>query len=234
MTYSSVKEAIFLTRPNRFEAIAEIDGRTCRVHVKNTGRCKELLVPGARVYLEDFSSRMGQRKLAYDLVAVQKGQLLINMDSQAPNKAVLQALKAGAIRIEGMSALSLIRPECVYKDSRFDFYLEDSDGKKAYLEVKGVTLENDETASFPDAPTARGLKHLHELLEAREEGYAAAMLFVIQMKGPKAFRPNRANDPAFADALERAQDSGVELMCYDCIVRPDSMVLDQKVPIGLR
>ena len=153
MKYEKIVPARFISRPNRFVAIVNHNGNEISVHVKNTGRCRELLVPDSVVYLEDFSYRQGKRKLLYDLIAVRKGDLLINMDSQAPNKVVREALENGSIKLSGMSELTIIRPEKVYGDSRFDFYIEDKNGEKGFVEVKGVTLESDGIASFPDAPT---------------------------------------------------------------------------------
>ena len=183
MRYDKIISAKFISRPNRFIAIVNLNGEEVSVHVKNTGRCRELLVPDTTVYLEDFSYRMGKRKLFYDLVAVEKDSLLINMDSQAPNKVAFEALKNGKIQLLGMSDLNIIRSETVYGDSRFDFYVEDVNGEKGFVEVKGVTLENDGAASFPDAPTERGIKHVYELIKAAENDYHAYILFVIQMQG---------------------------------------------------
>lgn len=225
MTYQTVLPGVFLSRPNRFIAHVEIAGEVCVCHVKNTGRCRELLTPGAKVYVEESGNPA--RKTKYDLIAVEKGKLLINMDSQSPNKA------AGEFLPKLLPDLTLLRPETVHGDSRFDFYAETGAGEKWFIEVKGVTLEENGVARFPDAPTQRGAKHLHGLCRCVEEGYRAAALFVIQMKGATRFEPNEATDPAFAAALRQASERGVKLLAYDCLVAPDSMVIDQPVEIRL-
>ena len=227
MKYGTVVPGRFLARPNRFIAHVELEGGTQICHVKNTGRCRELLVPGARVYLEDFGPDT-RRKTRYDLIAVEKGDLLINMDSQAPNKAVGEFLRAGGL----WEAPTLVRPETKWGNSRFDFYLEQGD-RKAFLEVKGVTLEEKGLALFPDAPTLRGVKHLEELAAAAKAGYEAYALFLIQMKGVRTFRPNWALHPQFGQALADAAAAGVTALAYDCRVTPDSMVLDAPVPLDL-
>ena len=223
MRYKSTVGAVFLERPNRFIARVELQGGTETVHVKNTGRCRELLVPGARVILVPGDNPA--RKTRYDLVAVYKGDMLINMDSQAPNAAageLLQRLFPGCA----------LYPERNYVNSRFDFYLEQGD-RRIFAEVKGVTLERDGTAMFPDAPTERGRKHLAELADAAEAGYEAYVLFLVQMKGSRRFVPNRETDPGFAEALRKAADRGVKILCYDCQVTEDSMTADAPVPIEI-
>lgn len=233
MRYSSVVQGRFLERPNRFVALVEVDGAVQRCHVKNTGRCRELLLPGVPVWLQRHSDPA--RKTAYSLIAVQKGPLLINMDSQAPNQAVKEWLCApGAPAADGWPPQGLvgIRPEYRHGDSRFDFYLQ-GEGRSIFLEVKGVTLERDGWALFPDAPTERGCKHLRELIACRAAGYEAALLFVVQMKGPRRFAPNRETHPAFADLLRQAEAAGVQLLARDCLVTPDSMTLDRPVEILL-
>lgn len=225
MTYQTVLPGVFLSRPNRFIAYVEIAGEVCVCHVKNTGRCRELLTPGAKVYVEESGNPA--RKTKYDLIAVEKGKLLINMDSQSPNKA------AGEFLPKLLPDLTLLRPETVHGDSRFDFYAETGSGEKWFIEVKGVTLEENGVARFPDAPTQRGAKHLHGLCRCVEEGYRAAALFVIQMKGVTRFEPNEATDPAFAAALRQASERGVKLLAYDCLVAPGSMVIDKPVEIRL-
>lgn len=232
MKYEKIVSARFLSRPNRFVAQVLLNGEEVSVHVKNTGRCRELLVPDTVVYLEDFIYRQGKRKLLYDLIAVRKGDLLINMDSQAPNKAAKEALENGSIKLPGMSELTIIRPEKVYGDSRFDFYIEDKNGEKGFIEVKGVTLENDGIASFPDAPTERGVKHLNELVKAAENGYHSYVLFVIQMSGMKLFTPNDATHMEFGDTLRYAAERGVHILAYECSVSPDSMEITNSVPLG--
>lgn len=224
MRYEKVEKARFLSRPNRFIAQVELFGREETVHVKNTGRCRELLTPGATVYLAESTNPA--RKTRYDLVAVEKGELLINMDSQSPNAAVKEALP------ERLPGLTLLRPETVFGGSRFDFYAERGD-ERWFIEVKGVTLEADSVALFPDAPTLRGEKHLRELIRAAEAGYRAMALFVVQMAGVRYFTPNSATDPAFARALMDAADAGVLVKAVDCLVTPDSMALRWEVPVRL-
>lgn len=231
MRYSKVEKAVFLSRPNRFVAQVERDGKIETVHVKNTGRCRELLLPGATVYLAKGEG--AKRKTEYDLVAVEKKRavgnpLLVNMDSQAPNRAVEKFLKSGKL----FSSCAIVRREVFFGSSRFDFYVEDGD-QRVFLEVKGVTLEEGGKASFPDAPTQRGVRHLEELVRAKEEGYEAYVLFVIQMKEIHSFSPNDKTHPAFGKALRYASQNGVTVLAYDCIVKPDEMVLDQPVLVIL-
>ena len=233
MKYEKIIPAKFISRPNRFVAQVKLDGKEISVHVKNTGRCRELLVPGATVYLEDYTFRQGKRKLLYDLVAVEKGDLLINMDSQAPNKAVKEALENGTIRIPEMEEPAVIRPETFYEQSRFDFYVKDINGAEGFAEVKGVTLENSGIASFPDAPTERGIKHLHELVKAQENGYSACVLFIIQMSGIRCFMPNDERHAAFGEALRYAASKGVKVMAYECDVTADTMKVTKPVPVKL-
>lgn len=229
MQYGKVLPGVFRARPNRFIAHVEIGGLLCVCHVKNTGRCKELLVPGAAVYVEESGNPA--RKTKYDLIAVKKGSLLINMDSQAPNKAAAEILPRLFPKV------TLLRPETVFGNSRFDFYSEsETDNgvpQRRFIEVKGVTLEENGAARFPDAPTERGAKHLRELCRCVEEGYRACVLFLIQMKGVKYFEPNSATDPEFAAALLHAAEKGVEIRALDCIVTPDSMTADKPVEIRL-
>ena len=224
MNYNSIKKGRFLNRPNRFTAQVEIDGEEHIVHVKNTGRCKELLVPGATVFLEKSSNPL--RKTQYDLIAVYKGKVLINMDSQAPNKAVGEWIKNGGL----LENPTIIKPETKYGDSRLDFYIE-NESEKMYAEVKGVTLEIDGTAKFPDAPTERGRKHLGELIKAKQNGYRSAVIFVIQMKGCGCFTPNTQRDPDFAKELKRAAENGVEIIAVDCIITPDSITIDERIKV---
>lgn len=239
MKYEKTVKAIFIERENRFIARVELeDGREVKVHVKNTGRCKELLVPGSTVYLEDFLGRMGTRKMQYSLIAVEKKRpghdpLLINMDSQAPNKVVQEALESGMLRLPGICGkLTEIRPEKSYGKSRFDFYVE-SERDRAFVEVKGVTLEEAGFARFPDAPTERGLKHINELIEAVEEGYKAYVIFVIQMKEMHAFGPNYETQPEFGETLIGAEKEGVRILAFDCRVSPNSLELDLPVKTDL-
>lgn len=224
MVYSKVVPGIFLSRPNRFIAHVLVDGTEEIVHVKNTGRCKELLLPGTTVYLY-CAPEGSNRKTKYDLIAVQKGNRLINMDSQAPNAVAEEWLRTTLPHAD-------IRREVTYGSSRFDFRIIEGE-KTTFLEVKGVTLEHDGIAMFPDAPTERGLKHLRELISCKEQGYEAAVLFVIKMKGIHAFRPNDFTHPAFGDALREARSAGVRIMAMDCIVTPDSLTIDSPVKIDL-
>lgn len=231
MKYQTIKKGVFVSRPNRFIAKVNIDSKEETVHVKNTGRCRELLVSGATVYLEYIDSP--HRKTQYDLIAVEKigknnQKLLINMDSQIPNFAVEEFLKKGNI----FSLNSLIKREVTYRDSRFDIYVEDAN-RKAFVEVKGVTLERDGIALFPDAPTARGIKHIKDLIAAKKEGYEAFIFFVIQMKGVHSFSPNAQMQPEFALALNEAAKTGIEILAYDCIVTKESIEIDKKVSVNL-
>ncbi len=227
MRYESVERGVFLNRPNRFVAEVEIAGRRETVHVKNTGRCRELLLPGCEVYLSRAESP--GRKTAWDLVAVRKGERLINMDSQAPNKAAEEWLCSGGFS----RAVTLLKPECRYGDSRFDFYGERKNAPPFFMEVKGVTLEENGAVFFPDAPTERGIKHVRELCRCRREGYGAYLLFVIQMEGTRFFSPNDKTHPAFGEALRKAAAEGVELIARECRVAPDSMEIAGPVEIRL-
>lgn len=222
MVYQKVVEGVFLSRPNRFIAYVEVNGTEEKCHVKNTGRCKELLAPGAVVYLE--VSDNPQRKTKFSLIAVRKGNLLINMDSQAPNKVVHEWIASGKF----LPGVTLIRPESNFRDSRFDFYVEAA-GEKHFVEVKGVTLEEHGEVSFPDAPTERGCKHLHELVLAQKEGFSSHVIFVVQMEEASCFRPNEQNDPAFADALRVAAKSGVDVKVLTCKVTPNSLKIDKTI-----
>ncbi len=213
MKYKKVSEGKFISRPNRFIANVNINGTPFVCHVKNTGRCRELLVPDATVFLEESDNP--NRKTKYDLIAVQKGDRLINMDSQAPNKVFGEWAK-------DYFKPDFIKPEVTYKGSRFDFYMEKGD-EKIFVEVKGVTLENDGVVSFPDAPTQRGIKHLLELADAIKNGYTAYVFFIVQMKNVKHFEPSLERHPEFCNALKFAKESGVHVMCLDCDVTPDSL-----------
>ena len=226
MKYERIVEAKFLNRPNRFIANCIVDGNEEVVHVKNTGRCKELLVPGALVYLQ--KSDNPDRKTKWDLIGVRKGERLINMDSQVPNKVVYEWLIEGNLFGKG----AYVRPETKYKNSRFDVYVE-YENRKAFIEVKGVTLEEDGVVRFPDAPSERAVKHVTELVSALEEGYEAYVLFVIQMEGVKYFTPNIKTHPAFADALRMAADKGVKVLAYDSVVTEDSIKLNNAVNVIL-
>lgn len=226
MQYQNVGPGRFLDRPNRFIAHVEIDGQVQTVHVKNTGRCRELLVPGATVYLEGSSDP--KRKTAWDLIAVEKGERLINMDSQAPNRVFGEWVREGNF----LSNVTLVRPEQRYGDSRFDFYIE-AEGGKHFVEVKGVTLEEDGIVRFPDAPTQRGVKHLEELIRARAQGYESWVCFVVQMSGVKWFEPNDGTHPQFGEALRRAARAGVHALALECSVERDSLTINGTVPVHL-
>ena len=228
MKYKSIKEAKFISRPNRFVAWVEVDGMEEKVHVKNTGRCRELLVKGTRVLLEESDNK--ERKTRYSLVAVYKGDMLVNMDSQIPNSAAFEAVAGG--KISEIGTPDYVKREVTFSKSRFDLYYE-KDGRKGFVEVKGVTLEREGVVLFPDAPTERGEKHIRELIKAKEEGYEANILFVIQMKGVRYFTPNAETDPDFAHALKDAYNAGVNIMAYDCIVKEDEMIIDEKIEVRI-
>lgn len=225
MKYGHMVAGRFLARPNRFIAHVQINGQTEICHVKNTGRCKELLSIGAEVWCEQAANP--NRKTKYDLITVKKGDRLINMDSQAPNIAAGEWLAAG-----GLGQVESIRPETFHGDSRYDFSFV-KDGKTCFLEVKGVTLENDGVCAFPDAPTDRGAKHLRGLTQAVKEGFGAYALFVIQMADVKYLHPNDATDPEFGKALREAAENGVQVMAVDCQVTEDTMVIGSFVEVRL-
>ncbi len=225
MQYKHIQKAEFQSRPNRFIALVKSEGDAIKVHVKNTGRCAELLIPGCTVYLE--MSENPSRKTPADLVAVEKNGVLINMDSAAPNAAAGEWLAAG-----GLGRLSQLRPEYKMGDSRFDFYAQRGE-EKLLIEVKGCTLEENGLALFPDAPTLRGLKHVKELTALAAQGWKCMVLIVVQMKGVACFRPNWDTQPEFGLALRQAEQAGVEIRAMDCRVTPDSMVLDAPVMVDL-
>ncbi len=226
MKYENVVKGIFLSRPNRFIAKVMVDSVEETVHVKNTGRCKELLTDKATVYLSRSSNPL--RKTKYDLIAVKKGEKLINMDSQMPNDVAEEWLKAGNL----FSQNAVIRREVTYKKSRFDFYVEDN-GEKFFLEVKGVTLENDGVAMFPDAPTERGIKHINELSDAIADGYKCYILFVIQMQEVYLFKPNDVTHKAFGDALREAKEKGVEIIAVNCKTEKDFLEISERIEVQL-
>lgn len=232
MKYAHTVTGVFLRRPNRFIAVVEVDGVQETVHVKNTGRCAELLIPGVRVVLEK-AGEGSARKTAYSLIAVYKGDLLINMDSQAPNRVLYEAALAG--RLDGIAGgpLKRVKAEVTYGKSRFDLFWETEAGGQAFMEVKGVTLEEAGVVRFPDAPTERGTKHVQEMIEAVREGYGGALFFLIQMKGVHRFEPNGVTDPVFAEALRRASREGVRILAYDALVEPDRMELGDPVEVCL-
>ena len=226
-----IKEGVFLSRPNRFIAYVKVDGREEKCHVKNTGRCRELLVPGCKVYLEE--SENPNRSTRFDLVATEKkigdSSILINMDSQAPNSVVEEWLRKGELFGEKIE----VKREVTYSDSRFDFSITDESGRITFLEVKGCTLEKNGVVMFPDAPTERGVKHVKELIKAKKEGYGAYILILVQMCGVKYFVPNWDTHPAFGEALRDAERNGVVILCYDSIVTSDSITLFKSVPVVL-
>ncbi len=231
MTYGNLTPARFLVRPNRFIAQVALDGGIEIVHVKNTGRCREFLVPNATVYLAEGHNPA--RKTRFDLVMVEKEReglppLFINMDSQAANTLAEEWLRKGTL----FSPQAVIRREVTYGKSRFDFYIEDGD-TKTFLEVKGVTLEKDGVAFFPDAPTERGLKHIEELIACQKDGYQACLLFIVQMKGVSHVCPNEATHPAFGEALRRAHAAGVTILAVDCRVSPAGVFPDKSLPVCL-
>ncbi len=224
MHYGEVKKAIFLARPNRFIAHVELDGEQVVCHVKNTGRCRELLIPGAEVWLEKGSNP--NRKTAWDLIAVRKGERLVNMDAQAPNRVFAE----WACQFEPQ--LMALRSEYRYGESRLDFCLETNSGLHL-VEVKGVTLEQDGHTRFPDAPTERGIKHLRELMRAVAQGHRASAVFVIQMEDVLDFAPNDATHPAFGAALRQAAEAGVEVVAVNCCVSADSLEICRRIPVIL-
>ena len=211
MKYNNIYPGKFISRPNRFIANIEISGNTEVCHVKNTGRCKELLIEGADVFVQKSDNPL--RKTAYDLISVYKNGMLINMDSQAPNKVFCEWARESNF----FGDITLLKPECKYKNSRFDFYIE-TDNRKIFVEVKGVTLENDGVVSFPDAPTERGVKHINELIDAVKNGFEAYVFFVVQMEKCSHFTPNRDNHPEFADILLQAEKAGVGIKAIKCKV----------------
>lgn len=225
MRYPQVCGGRFIARPNRFIALVDVEGQETVCHVKNTGRCRELLTPGVKVILARAESP--NRKTAYDLVAVYKGEMLINMDSQAPNQVAAEYLPSL------FSGITCVRPEYRIGDSRLDFYVETKDARQIYVEVKGCTLEVDGVAMFPDAPTLRGVKHLRALTALARAGREAWVLLVVQMAGPQCFRPNDAMDPTFGQALREAAAAGVGIHCVDCLVTEDSLTCRRPVPVLL-
>ena len=226
MRYPNIYEAIFLRRPNRFIAQVLLNGREETVHVKNTGRCRELLVPGAQVYL--VRSENLERKTAYDLVAARKGERLINMDSQSPNHILAEYLSHSGLFQDPIQ----VTPEFTHGDSRFDFLVEEG-GRRHLIEVKGVTLEQDGLAKFPDAPTERGVKHIHGLIRAREEGFESWLIFVVQMEGIHTLTPNDETHPAFGAALREAAQAGVHILALGCHVEPDGAEITYDIPVSL-
>ena len=225
MKYGKLREARFLSRPNRFVAHCELDGAAAVCHVKNTGRCRELLIPGAKVYLQRAENP--KRVTKYDLVLVEKGERLISIDSQLPNKLFREWAENG-----GVANLRLVKPESTFGNSRFDFYLE-TDVRRIFVEVKGVTLEEGGVAMFPDAPTLRGVKHLRELQRCVTEGYEAMAVFIIQMGGVHVLVPNERTHPEFGSALRAARDGGVEILALSCDVSTEGIVAKWPVEVDL-
>ena len=226
MKYQNIKKAKFISRPNRFIANIEIDGKIQIAHVKNTGRCRELLVPGAEIYVQEFDS--DTRKTKFDLITVKKGTRLINMDSQVPNHVFREWVESGNFT----DGVTLIRPETFFGDSRFDFYIEAGD-RKIFIEVKGVTLEENGIVRFPDAPTDRGVKHLRELMGAIDAGYEAQVVFIVQMDGVSHFEPNDKTHQEFGRVLREAAQKGVSVTALYCMITPDSIEAVGEVEIRL-
>lgn len=224
MRYGEILPAVFLSRPNRFIAHVLVEGEEVVCHVKNTGRCRELLRPEARVWLEKGTNP--KRKTAYDLVTVEKGRRLVNMDAQAPNKIFAE----WALQLE--AGIRSVRPEVAFEDSRLDFLLETEQGRH-YVEVKGVTLEEGGHVFFPDAPTERGVRHLHTLMRAVEQGHRATVFFVVQMADVLDFSPNDSTDPAFGQALRQAAAAGVQVLAFTCQVTPEEVTMDRQIPVIL-
>ena len=231
MKYNKVVEAKFIERPNRFVAYCDINGEIEKIHVKNTGRCKELLVPGCTVYLEESDNP--NRKTKYSLISVITEKRLINMDSQVTNKMVCEALKDKSLILPGFDEeITLIKPEKTYGNSRFDVYLEGKT-KKAFIEIEGNTLEENNIVKFPDAKTDRGVKHVKELIKAKEDGYLAYIIIVIQMKDVLYFTPNIERHKEFKDVLKEADEKGVKILAYDSIVNIDNIKLNKPVKVVL-
>ena len=224
MHYDKIIKGKFIERPNRFIAKVDIDGSISVCHVKNTGRCKELLVPGYTVILDDKHDAP-RRKTDYDLIAVYKKDRLINMDSQAPNVAVSEYLKT-------IYPVDSVHSEVFHNDSRIDFYVE-TDSQKKFIEVKGVTLEDNNIAMFPDAPTERGVKHLKNLIECKKNGIESGVIFVIQMSGIEYFTPNKTTHPEFAEYLYKAASCGVDIKAFECKVTEDSMKIEKEIPVKI-
>lgn len=224
MRYENLLAAEFVERLNRFVAVVNLNGEQVKCHVRNTGRLKELLIPAAKVFIEESDNLA--RKYKYSLLQVMKGDVPVNIDSQAPNKMALEWAK------EYFGAEAVVKPEHTYGDSRFDLYIEIG-ARRIFVEVKGVTLEREQVAYFPDAPTERGVKHLCELAESVKQGYEAYILFVIQMKGVDEFRPNDSTQPKFGDALRYAAAEGVKVLAYDCVVSEGEVYIDKPIPVKL-
>lgn len=228
MKYKNVKEAIFLSRPNRFLAHIMVDGKEEISHVKNTGRCKEILKEGTKVIVQRADNDL--RKTKYSLIAAYKEDVLINIDSQVPNTVVYEGILDH--KIEEINGVTKLKREVVYQSSRFDLYFETAE-TKGFIEVKGVTLEQDGIAMFPDAPTERGCKHVYEMISAVDEGYKGYIFFLIQMKGINSMTPNTIRDPQFTEALKLAHSKGVEILAYDAVVTEDSISMGDPIQVCL-
>ena len=229
MKYNNIKCAKFINRKNRFIAEIEINNKIELCHVKNTGRCKELLIKGVDVFVEENSNP--NRKTKYSLICVKKGNLLINMDSQIPNYVAKEGIENGIIK--ELKDISYLKQEVKYKNSRFDIYFERKTGQKGFIEVKGVTLEENGIVKFPDAPSERAIKHINELIEAKKEGYEVYILFVIQLKNIKHFEPNKKTHYAFYEALKNAENNNIPILAYDCFIDIDEILLKDKVSVIL-
>lgn len=225
MLYERIVQGIFRSRPNRFIAHVDIGGSTEVCHVKNTGRCRELLIPGATVYLQKADN--SERKTAYDLIAVKKGDRLVNMDSQIPNKVFKEWAEFG-----GIPGLTFIKGEQRYGNSRLDFYIE-TENKKIFAEVKGVTLENNGIVMFPDAPTERGIKHINELCKCMDDGFESWIVFIIQMNGVRYFTPTYETHAEFGKALKKAKNKGVKILALECDVTENSIIAANEIPVKL-
>lgn len=226
MKYKNVVEAIFINRPNRFIANVVIDGKLEKVHVKNTGRCKEILTEGTRVYLE--KANKPNRKTRYSLISAYKGDLLINIDSQVPNEVVYSSIREN--KIEELIDVDILKKEVNYRGSRFDLYYEKGD-EKGFIEVKGVTLEIDGLSLFPDAPTERGTRHIREIIQSVEEGYNSYIFFLVQIPEIKFFKPHEEMDKAFSHALLEAKEKGVNILAYNSLVTKDEILLGQRIKV---
>lgn len=229
MEYTKIIKGIFIKRPNRFIAHVSIEGKEEIVHVKNTGRCKELLLPGAKVILED-AFHNPNRKTKYSLIAVWKGNILVNMDSQVPNEVVFNGIKEN--KIPELKNIEFLKREVTFNNSRFDIYFEDKNNK-GFIEIKGVTLENNNISMFPDAPTERGTKHILEMIDAVEQGYIGIIFFLVQMKGAKSFKPNWEMDRKFSESLKLAREKGVKILAYDSIVTNNSIQIGNPIKVDL-
>lgn len=229
MKYKKIIEGTFLKRPNRFIAQVIVNGKEETVHVKNTGRCKELLIPGAKVILEDCTNNPN-RKTKYSIISVWKGDMLVNIDSQVPNAVVSQALMEN--KIKGLEGLTKIKREVTFGNSRYDVYFE-SENQKGFIEVKGATLEENHISMFPDAPTERGTKHALEMIHVVKQGYMGVIFFLIQMKGPTKFMLNWQMDSKFSEAVKLAHENGVEILAYDAIVKDNSIEIGKPIEIDL-